>query len=187
MSVPYLREAAAQDDLGKLIRFVRLHLGDGNETVGKEEIDRSWAEAAKTLLRDAPVDREFIARVLERDESTLALLFFHLHFISSASPEGGFMTAADKSVFASAIDPREAGTQLRPGLWQTINERYPGSMIRKENFVPQAHLTKPLAASRLTVVSSCGVHLKTDQPLDVCHPFGADLAPPGEPPLVADG
>ena len=41
MSVPYLREAAAQDDLGKLIRFVRLHLGGGNEAVGKEEIDRS--------------------------------------------------------------------------------------------------------------------------------------------------
>jgi hypothetical protein len=26
------------------------------------------------------VDREFIARVLETNESTLALLFFHLHF-----------------------------------------------------------------------------------------------------------
>lgn len=80
MSVPYMREAAAQDDFGKLVRFVRLHLGDGNEAVGKEEIDRSWAEAIKTLLRDEAVDREFIARVLEKDESTLALLFFHLHF-----------------------------------------------------------------------------------------------------------
>jgi len=80
MSVPYLQEAAAQEELGKLVRFVRLHLGDGNETVGKEEIDRSWAEAAKILLRDEQVDREFIARVLEKDESTLALLFFHLHF-----------------------------------------------------------------------------------------------------------
>ena len=38
--------------------------------------------------------------------------------------------------------------------------------------MPQARLEKPLAASRLTLVSSCGVHLKTDQPLDVCHPFG---------------
>jgi D-proline reductase (dithiol) PrdB len=62
--------------------------------------------------------------------------------------------------------------QLRPGLWHTINERYPGSMIRNESFVPQARLGKPLGASRLTLVSSCGVHLKTDQPLDVCHPFG---------------
>jgi D-proline reductase (dithiol) PrdB len=81
------------------------------------------------------------------------------------------MTAADKNTL-SVADPREAGTQLRPGLWQTINERYPGSMIRKESFVPQARLAKPLAASRLTLVSSCGVHLKTDKPLDVCHPFG---------------
>ncbi len=80
MSVPYLREAAAHDDLGKLVRFVRLHLGDGNEGVGKEEIDRSWAETIKILLRDQPVDREFIAQVLEKDESTLALLFYHLHF-----------------------------------------------------------------------------------------------------------
>ncbi len=80
MSVPYLREAAEQDDLGKLVRFVRLHLGDGNEAVGKEEIDRSWAEATKILLRYEPVDNEFIARVMEKDESTLALLFFHLHF-----------------------------------------------------------------------------------------------------------
>jgi hypothetical protein len=45
-------------------------------------------------------------------------------------------------------------------------------MIRKDSFVPQARLAKPLGASRLTLVSSCGVHLKTDQPLDVCHPFG---------------
>ena len=80
MSVPYLKEAAANDDIGKLIRFVRLHLGDGNEAVGKEEIDRSWAQATKILLRDEPVDREFINRVMEKDESTLALLFYHLHF-----------------------------------------------------------------------------------------------------------
>jgi len=81
------------------------------------------------------------------------------------------MTAADKSA-SSATDPREAGTQLRPGLWQTINERYPGSMIRKQSFVPQARLRKPLAESRLALVSSCGVHLKSEKPLDVCHPFG---------------
>ena len=81
------------------------------------------------------------------------------------------MTAADDGAL-SAADPREGGAQLRPDLWHTINERYPGSMIRKESFVPQARLGKPLAVSRLTLVSSCGVHLKTDQPLDVCHPFG---------------
>jgi hypothetical protein len=80
MSVLYLREAAAQEDLAKVVRFVRLHLGDGNEAAGKEEIDCSWAQAVKILLRDEPVDREFLARVLDKDESTLALLFFHLHF-----------------------------------------------------------------------------------------------------------
>ena len=80
------------------------------------------------------------------------------------------MTAADKPVLA--VDPRETGTQLRPGLWHAINQRYPGSMIRKEGFVPQAHLAKPLAEARLTLISSCGVHHKADRPLDVCHPFG---------------
>ena len=80
MSVPYLRQAAEDGDVEKIIRFVRLHLGDGNETVGKDEIDRSWVSAIKILLREGPVDRRFIAEVLERDDSTLALLFFHLHF-----------------------------------------------------------------------------------------------------------
>ena len=80
VSVPYLREAVTTGDLGKLVRFVRLHLGDGNEAVGKEEIDRSWAEATKILLRDESSDREFINQVLEKDAATLALLFFHLHF-----------------------------------------------------------------------------------------------------------
>ena len=81
------------------------------------------------------------------------------------------MTEANERTL-SATDPRETGMQLRPGLWDTINERYPGSMIRKENFVPQARLAKPLAECRLTLVSSCGVHLKAEKPLDVCHPFG---------------
>jgi hypothetical protein len=80
VSVPYLRSAAELDEIEKLIRFVRLHLGDGNETVGKEEIDRSWVEAVKILLRQEPVDRRFISDVLQKDESTLALLLFHLHF-----------------------------------------------------------------------------------------------------------
>jgi len=77
------------------------------------------------------------------------------------------MTEANKPA-----DPREAGTQLRPGLWTTINERYPGSMIRKEHAVPLAPLGKPLAECRVTFISSAGVHLKNEPPLDVCHPFG---------------
>ncbi len=69
-------------------------------------------------------------------------------------------------------NPRDTGAQLRPGLWRTINERYPGSMIEKYEFVPLAQVRKPLAESRLTLISSCGVHAKSDPPLDVCHPFG---------------
>ncbi|MBI2682216.1 MAG: hypothetical protein HYX26_03210 [Acidobacteriales bacterium] len=69
-------------------------------------------------------------------------------------------------------DPREAGTQLRPGLWHTINSRYPGSMITKPDFVPLVALRKPLSECRVTFVSSCGVHLKNDAPMEVAHPFG---------------
>lgn len=69
-------------------------------------------------------------------------------------------------------DPRETGQQLRPGLWQTINQRYPGSMITKTDYVRLAPLSKPLNQSRVTLISSCGVHMKGDRPMDVCHPFG---------------
>lgn len=30
----------------------------------------------------------------------------------------------------------DATTQLRSGLWQTVNERHPGSMIHKHDFLP---------------------------------------------------
>lgn len=69
-------------------------------------------------------------------------------------------------------DPRETGQQLRPGLWHTINQRYPGSMITKADYVPLAPLSKPLNQSRVILISSCGVHMRDDRPMDVCHPFG---------------
>lgn len=71
-----------------------------------------------------------------------------------------------------AVDPRENGTQLRPGLWRTINERYPGSMISKSDFVTLARLAKPLRECSVCLISSCGVHLKNDRPMDVAHPLG---------------
>lgn len=80
MSVPYLREAVSAGETDKLIRFVRLHLGDGNEEVGRQEIDKSWIEAIKILSRYEPVDESMITRVMSADESSLALLYFHLHF-----------------------------------------------------------------------------------------------------------
>jgi hypothetical protein len=48
--------------------------------VGRREIDKSWAEAIKILLRYGPADESMIAPVLSSDESTLALLYFNLHF-----------------------------------------------------------------------------------------------------------
>jgi hypothetical protein len=80
MSVPYLRRAVKDGDSEKLIRFVRLHLGDGNENVGRKEIDKSWIEALKILLQDQEPDLDFIEQTTQKDPSTLALLYFHLHF-----------------------------------------------------------------------------------------------------------
>ena len=62
--------------------------------------------------------------------------------------------------------------QLRPGLWETVNERYPGSMITKDDLVPLARPGKPLSQSRLTFVSTSGVQPKGSLPFDVVHPVG---------------
>ena len=64
------------------------------------------------------------------------------------------------------------GGQLRPGLWQTVNERYPGSMISKDDLVPLAPLRVPLAEARLTFVSTSGVQPKGTLPFDTVHPIG---------------
>jgi hypothetical protein len=40
MCVPFLKEAVSAGQNGKLVRFVRLHLGDENERVGPQEINR---------------------------------------------------------------------------------------------------------------------------------------------------
>ena len=62
--------------------------------------------------------------------------------------------------------------QLRPGLWETVNERYPGSMITRLDAVPLARLGQPLSETRLTFVSSAGVQPKGTMPFDVVHPVG---------------
>jgi hypothetical protein len=81
MSLAYLKDAVESGDREKLIRYVRLHLGDGNEAVGAKEIDKAWIEALKPLLEIPQTDREFIFKTLaEKDAATLAHLFFHLHF-----------------------------------------------------------------------------------------------------------
>ncbi|CAN5323558.1 glycine/sarcosine/betaine reductase selenoprotein B family protein [soil metagenome] len=66
----------------------------------------------------------------------------------------------------------ENNKELRPGLWETVNERYPGSMITKTDFVKLAKLSKPLSESRLTFVSTAGVQPKNTMPFDTVHPVG---------------
>jgi D-proline reductase (dithiol) PrdB len=62
--------------------------------------------------------------------------------------------------------------QLRMGLWDTVNERYPGSMITRHEPVPLAPLTKPLSECRLTFISTSGVQPKGTLPFDTVHPVG---------------
>jgi hypothetical protein len=81
MGIDYLRQAVADGDSAKLIRYVRLHLGVGNEAAGRDEIDKAWVEALKLLLDAPPTDRTFIDETLAgKDPATLAHLFFYLHF-----------------------------------------------------------------------------------------------------------
>ncbi len=81
MSLEYLKQAVREGDSEKLIRYVRLHLGDGSEEAGRNEIDKAWIEALKLLLDMPETKREFILETLaETDAATLAHLFFHLHF-----------------------------------------------------------------------------------------------------------
>jgi hypothetical protein len=81
VSLNYLKEAVTSDDSEKLIRYVRLHFGDGDESAGAKEIDKAWIEALKLLLDVPETEREFILETLaEKDAATLAHLFFHLHF-----------------------------------------------------------------------------------------------------------
>ncbi len=73
MSLQYLKDAVANNDTDKLIRYVRLHVGDGNEMAGRKEIDKAWIEALKLLLGVPTTDRAFIFETLsEQDAATLA-------------------------------------------------------------------------------------------------------------------
>ncbi|MEO7672958.1 MAG: hypothetical protein ABIU09_02645 [Pyrinomonadaceae bacterium] len=77
----YLKEAVETNDRQKLIRYVRLHFGDGSEDAGREEIDKAWIEALKLMLEVPVTDREFIEQTIsEKDAETLAHLYFRLHF-----------------------------------------------------------------------------------------------------------
>ncbi len=88
MALDNLRLAISTRDDAALIRYVRLHLGDGDETVGRAEIDKAWIVALKQLVSNPPTDYAFIRKVLaEHDLATLAHLFFYLHFALVAASE----------------------------------------------------------------------------------------------------
>ena len=81
MSVKYLKEAFAKNESEKLIRYMRLHFGDGNDEVGRKEIDKAWIEALRLMIDMPATDRKFIHETLgQKDPATLAHLFFQLHF-----------------------------------------------------------------------------------------------------------
>ncbi len=81
MSLDYLNDAVARGDNEALIRYVRLHVGDGDDQQGRTEIDKAWVQALKVLLDVPPTDRQFIVDTLaNKDQATLAHLFFSLHF-----------------------------------------------------------------------------------------------------------
>ncbi|MDQ3131211.1 MAG: hypothetical protein M3Q99_10685 [Acidobacteriota bacterium] len=81
MSLQYLKQAVSDGDTEKLIRYVRLHFGDGSESAGAKEIDKAWIEALKLLLDVPETDREYVLETINsKDAATLAHLFFHLHF-----------------------------------------------------------------------------------------------------------
>jgi hypothetical protein len=80
LSLSHLRAAVTAGDDETLIRYVRLHVGDGDEAAGRREIDKAWIEALTVLLDMPVVDRAFVLDTLGRDRATLAHLFFSLHF-----------------------------------------------------------------------------------------------------------
>ena len=81
MSLSHLRAAVEAGDTEALIRYVRLHVGDGDEAAGRREIDKAWVQALLPLLELPEVDREFVHETLRtKDRATLAHLFFSLHF-----------------------------------------------------------------------------------------------------------
>jgi dihydrolipoamide dehydrogenase len=92
------------------------------------------------------------------------IFIFVCIFILSSVRENGFMM--------ESLTKKNESKQLRPGLWATVNERYPGSMITKKILCRLAKLKKPLSESRLTFVSTAGVQPKGTLPFDTVHPVG---------------
>jgi D-proline reductase (dithiol) PrdB len=72
----------------------------------------------------------------------------------------------------TATSSGSGGGEMRPGLWATVNERYPGSMIDKRDYVPLAPVRKPLSECKLAFISTSGTQPKGTLPFDTVHPVG---------------
>ncbi|MEM7782379.1 MAG: glycine/sarcosine/betaine reductase selenoprotein B family protein [Planctomycetota bacterium] len=70
------------------------------------------------------------------------------------------------------MENSEREKQLRPGLWETVNQRYPGSMISNIDSIPLAKVAKPLSQCKVCFVSTSGVQTKSSLPFDTVHPIG---------------
>jgi len=80
MSVNFLRAARARGDDLALLRYSRLHLGDGDENAGRAEIDKAYVASIKALIDTPPTAYEAVRRtVAESDTPTLAHLFLYAH------------------------------------------------------------------------------------------------------------
>lgn len=82
------------------------------------------------------------------------------------------MTEISEGTGAGGAQAGRTAAEMRPGLWATVNERYPGSMIDNKDFVPLARLKKPLSECRLTFISTSGTQPKGTVPFDTVHPVG---------------
>lgn len=84
------------------------------------------------------------------------------------------MTGTSSDSGGGGITPPvgRAAAEMRAGLWETVNERYPGSMVDKQDFVPLAPLPKPLSECRVAFISTSGTQPKETMPFDTVHPVG---------------
>jgi hypothetical protein len=80
MALDFIRKALASRDDAAILRYARLHLGDGDEVAGRADIDRAYVTAIKGLIESPATDYGTIRRfVAECDTATLAHLFLYAH------------------------------------------------------------------------------------------------------------
>ena len=68
-------------DTDRLVLYAYLHLGEGDEARGREEVERAWRGALPHLGDLQMIDTAFVSEAIAvQHPATLARLFFQLHF-----------------------------------------------------------------------------------------------------------